>query len=138
MTMENRDLQHRPITCAPVRYATLAVGFLCLGLGILGMFLPVMPTTVFLLIALWCFSRSSARVQRWLYEHPRLGRSLREWHRHRVIPPKAKIAALSMMATSFLLTLYVYAGTWIVPEIVGVILGGVAVFILRCPSRAPA
>jgi uncharacterized membrane protein YbaN (DUF454 family) len=117
---------------------TLAVGLLCLGLGIIGMFLPVMPTTVFLLIALWCFSRSSLRVQRWLYEHPRLGRGLREWHRHRVIPPKAKVAALFMMAASFLLTLYVYAGTWIVPEIVGAVLGSVAVFILRCPSRAPA
>ena len=138
MAVEGRDLEHRPITCRPVRYVTLGVGFLCLGLGILGMFLPVMPTTVFLLIALWCFSRSSARVQRWLYEHPRLGRSLRQWHRHRVIPVKAKIAALSMMAASFLVTLYFYAGTWIVPEIVGVVLAGVAVFILRCPSRAPA
>lgn len=136
--METEAPDHRPITCRPVRYVTLAVGFLCLGLGILGMFLPVMPTTVFLLIALWCFSRSSARVQRWLYEHPRLGRSLREWHRHRVIPVKAKIAALSMMTASFLVTLYLYAGNWIVPEIVGVVLVGVAVFILRCPSRAPA
>jgi len=136
--MDDRDLQHQPITCRPVRYATLAVGVLCLGLGILGLFLPVMPTTVFLLIAFWCFSRSSERLQRWLYDHPRLGRGLRQWHRHRVIPPKAKIAALSMLAASFLATLYFYAGNWIVPEIVGAVLVAVAVFILLCPSRAPA
>jgi uncharacterized membrane protein YbaN (DUF454 family) len=130
--------EHRPITCKPVRYATLAMGVLCLGLGIAGLFLPVMPTTVFLLLALWCFSRSSERLQRWLYDHPRFGHGLRQWHRHRVIPPKAKAAAIAMMTASFLATLYFYAGNWLVPEIVGVILAGVAVFILRCPSRAPA
>jgi uncharacterized membrane protein YbaN (DUF454 family) len=130
--------QHRPITCKPVRYATLALGVLFLGLGIAGLFLPVMPTTVFLLLALWCFSRSSERLQRWLYDHPRFGHGLRQWHRHRVIPPKAKAAALAMMAASFLATLYFYSGNWLVPEVVGVVLVGVAVFILRCPSRAPA
>ena len=130
--------EHRPITCKPVRYATLAMGVICLGFGIAGLFLPVMPTTVFLLLALWCFSRSSERLQRWLYDHPRFGHGLRQWHRHRVIPPKAKAAAIAMMTASFLATLYFYSGNWLVPEIVGVILVGVAVFILRCPSQAPA
>jgi uncharacterized membrane protein YbaN (DUF454 family) len=130
--------EHRPIACRPIRQITLAAGFACLGLGVAGLFLPVMPTTVFLLLALWCFSRSSERLQRWLYDHPRFGHGLRQWHRHRVIPPKAKAAALTMMAASFLATLYLYAGTWVVPEIVGVILACVAIFILRCPGRAPA
>jgi uncharacterized membrane protein YbaN (DUF454 family) len=130
--------EHRPITCRPIRQITLAAGFVCLGLGVAGLFLPVMPTTVFLLLALWCFSRSSERLQRWLYDHPRLGQGLRQWHRHRVIPPRAKAAALAMMAGSFLVTAYLNEGNWLVPEIVGAVMLAVAVFILRCPSRAPA
>jgi uncharacterized membrane protein YbaN (DUF454 family) len=135
--MQTEAPEHRPIACRPIRQITLAAGFVSLGLGIAGLFLPVLPTTVFLLIALWCFSRSSERLQRWLYDHPRLGRGLRQWHRHRVIPPKAKLAALGMIAGSFLITLYVCADSWEVPSLVGVILAFVAVFILRCPSRAP-
>jgi hypothetical protein len=136
--MQDQNLEPQPIACRPVRYATLVIGVLCLALGIAGLFLPLMPGTLFLLIALWCFSRSSARAQRWLYEHPHLGRSLRDWHRHRVVPPKAKIAAVGMMAASFGAVLYLHAGNWLVPSIVGGCLAAVAAFILSCPSRAPA
>jgi uncharacterized membrane protein YbaN (DUF454 family) len=130
-----QTLAVRPIACRPVRYATLAAGVICVGLGILGLFLPVMPTTVFLLIALWCFSHSSERLQRWLYDHPRLGRGLRSWHRHRVIPRPAKIAALATMAASLVVTALLCADTPALPAFAGLAMAGVAIFILRCPSR---
>ncbi|MCH7711002.1 MAG: YbaN family protein, partial [Proteobacteria bacterium] len=89
-----------PRVCAPVRYGLMALGWVNIGLGVLGMFLPVMPATVFLLIALWAFSRSSRRFHRWLYTHPTQGRTLRDWHSHRVIPLRVKILAVSMMTVS--------------------------------------
>lgn len=61
------------LSCPGVRHGLMALGWVCVALGIAGLFLPVMPTTVFLLIAAWAFSHSSHRFHRWLYDHPRLG-----------------------------------------------------------------
>src|SRR5262245_64488449 len=104
--------EHRPIACRPVRLLTLAAGFVCLGLGIAGMFLPVMPTTIFLLLALWCFSRSSERLQRWLYDHPPFGHAFRQWPPPRVIPPKPRVAALALLPPTFPATSYSSPGPW--------------------------
>ncbi|HYH94448.1 YbaN family protein, partial [Hyalangium sp.] len=69
-----------------VRFLYKALGFFFVGLGVLGAFLPVLPTTSFLLLALWAFSRSSRRFHHWLYTHPRFGPRLQEWHEHGTIP----------------------------------------------------
>ncbi len=121
--------------CAPVRYGLIAFGWVNIGLGVLGMFLPVMPTTVFLLIALWAFSRSSQRFHRWLYTHPTLGRTLRDWHSHGVIPLRVKILAVSMMTVSLSYVTLFLAEGWTLPLLLGAVLGGVAAFILSRPSR---
>lgn len=71
------------------------------GTGIAGAFLPVLPTTPFLLLALWFFSRSSPKLEKWLLSHPRFGQSLRNWRENGSIARKAKIAALSLMAISY-------------------------------------
>jgi uncharacterized membrane protein YbaN (DUF454 family) len=136
--MNISPLESKPLACRPVRYATLALGAVCLALGVVGLFVPLLPTTVFLLMALWCFSRSSEWLQRWLYDHPTLGRGLRNWHRHRVIPLPAKIAAVVTMAASFLVTDLFLADDWVMPAIVGGILAAVATFILSRPSKVPA
>ena len=132
-------LEANIVVCAPARLCLLAFGWFNIGLAILGMVLPVMPTTVFLLIALWAFSRSSRRFHHWLYTHPTLGRTLRDWHSHGVIPPRAKILAVSMMTVSlFYVTLFLAEG-WALPLMLGAVLGAVAAFILSRPSRpAPA
>lgn len=121
--------------CAPVRYGLIVFGWLNIVLGVLGMFLPVMPTTVFLLIALWAFSRSSQRFHHWLYTHPTLGRTLRDWHSHGVIPLRVKILAVSMMTVSLSYVTLFLAEGWALPLLLGGVLGSVAAFILSRPSR---
>jgi uncharacterized membrane protein YbaN (DUF454 family) len=130
--------ESRVLGCAPARYGLIAFGWLCVGMGVLGAFLPVMPTTIFLIMALWAFSRSSARFHRWLYSHPRLGRPLRAWHAHRVIPIPAKCLALSMMLLSLLYVSLFVAEGWALPLGLVLVLSTVAGYILTRPHRAPA
>ena len=83
--------QQEIAVCAPARIALLSFGWLNVGFGILGMILPVMPTTVFMLIALWAFSKSSLGCHRWLFDHPTLGRGIRAKRVHGIIPVRAKV-----------------------------------------------
>ena len=120
------------------RWIYLALGWLFVALGLIGVVLPVLPTTPFLLLALWAFARSSQRVHDWLYNHRSFGPPLREWHEYRVIPRRAKVFALGAMTAS---ALYVVLGTsapWYgVAAMIAVMAVG-AGFILRSPSRRPA
>ena len=109
-------------------------GALCFGVGLVGVALPGIPTTGPMILALACFARSSRRVHDWLYNHPRFGPPLREWRAHRVIPARAKVCAVSMMALSA--TLLVAAGSLpnaALVAVLGTMLFGAA-FILSCPS----
>lgn len=120
-----------------VRAVYLAIGLLCVGLGVLGAFLPVLPTTPFLLISVWAFSTSSPRLERWLLEHRRFGPPLVAWRRDRVIPLAAKLTAWGSMAAS--LTLMIVAGaSWIALAGAGSVMAIGAIYIARKPSRAPA
>lgn len=117
-----------------LRPLLLAFGWLNVGLGVIGAVLPVMPTTVFLLLALWAFSRSSRRFHRWLYSHPTLGRTLRDWHEHRVIPTRAKVLALTTMAASLTYVTLTVAQSWTLPAALACVLGAIALFIVTRPS----
>lgn len=86
----------------PVRVAYKALGFAFVGLGLLGAILPVMPSTVFMLLALWSFSKSSPRLESWLLNHPRFGRTLRDWRERRSIKMSTKILAVSLIWVSIL------------------------------------
>lgn len=119
------------------RIALLMCGWCNVALGMIGAVVPGMPTTVFLIIALWAFTRSSPRLRRWLYEHPRYGASLRAWDRHGVIPLKAKRLACAMMAVS-LLILVLVASSWILPAVVGAVMAAAVWFIVTRPSVVPA
>jgi hypothetical protein len=87
------------------RWLFLSLGLLSTGLGIVGLVLPVMPGTIFLILAAWCFSRSSPRFEAWLLGHPRLGPQVRAWRETGAISRKAKHLACGSMALSFALLL---------------------------------
>lgn len=127
-----------PVVCLPLRYGLMAFGCINVGLGVVGLVLPVMPTTVFLLIALWAFSKCSLRFHRWLYDHPRLGRPLRDWHTNRAIPRRAKLLALTMMGISWLIVTLLIPEGWLLPFIIAACLAPVAAFIVTRQSRISA
>ncbi|HEY7566482.1 MAG TPA: YbaN family protein [Gemmatimonadaceae bacterium] len=79
------------------RWALLVCGTLSLGLGLLGVFVPLLPTTCFLLLAAWCYARSSQRLYDRLLNARIIGPYLRRYRESRVIPPRVRIAALVMM-----------------------------------------
>ncbi len=73
-------------------------GAVSLAAGIVGIFLPLLPTTPFVLLAAFCFSRSSTRCERWLLQHKTFGPMIADWRSHHAIPLRAKQLAWSMMA----------------------------------------
>lgn len=118
------------------RIAYLVTGCLFVGLGVLGAVLPVVPTTPFLLVALWAFSKSSARLERWLLEHPRFGPRLREWRAHRTIPLPVKLTAWGSMTASLTVMIVAGAATIAIVGASSVMLIG-AVYIASRPSKPP-
>ena len=99
------------------------------------MFVPLMPGTLFLLVALWAFSKSSVRFHTWLYTHPQLGRPLRDWHAHRVIPIRAKVIAVATMGVSLIIVTVFVAENWLLPTALGALLTAVALYIVTRPHR---
>jgi hypothetical protein len=79
------------------RLPWLIAGLISLVLGIVGVFVPLLPTTPFVLLAAACFSRGSSRCERWLVSHPRFGQMVREWRAHHAVPLRAKQFAIGMM-----------------------------------------
>lgn len=116
------------------RLLFMALGFVCVGLGVLGAFLPLLPTTPFLLVALWAFSRSSRRFHHWLYTHPRFGPRLQEWHEHGTVPVKVKVSAISAMLVSLALMIFVARVKWHVLAASGVLMLIGATYVLSRPS----
>ncbi|MGV6872049.1 YbaN family protein [Pseudochelatococcus sp. B33] len=86
-----------------MRRLYLAAGLLFVALGFVGAFLPVLPTTPFLIVAVACFARSSPRLESWLLDHPRFGPLLRQWRERGAIPRRAKLMSLAGCSLGFLL-----------------------------------
>ena len=110
-----KQVTHRTATLPAVaRWCLLALAVLSLALGIAGMFLPVLPTVPFLLLAAWAASHSSPRLSHWLESHPRLGPPITEWRHHGVVSRRAKWAATAAMTTSALVMLLLLPRHWAV------------------------
>lgn len=94
-----------PARSAIARWFYKLLALVSLGLGVLGVFLPVLPTTPFILLAAWAATRGSPRLLAWLEAHPAFGQMLRDWRRGGVVSRKAKWSATVVMASSALIIL---------------------------------
>lgn len=119
----------------PIRVLFVGLGTLFVLLGLLGLFLPVLPTTPFLLLAAACYARSSRRIFGWLLNHRYFGPLIREWREHRSMPYRAKRTALWLIVLSFGMSIAFFVPGWpakLAMGVVGLLLGA---WIARIPSR---
>lgn len=126
-----------PLPGLLVRRALIVLGWLMVALGIVGIFLPVIPTTPFLIVGAWAFSRSSRRFHDWLYGHPRLGPPLRAWNRHGVIPIPAKLLSVVGMWGSLVLVVLFVSDGWLLPVLHATVITMVTIYVLSRPSHPP-
>lgn len=94
-----------------------AAGYLCVGLAIAGVFLPVLPTTPFLLLASACFVKSSPASQKWLIEHRLTGPFLKDWQQHRAVRRSVKRTAFLTVLAVMSLTLWLSRSVWLVQAV---------------------
>lgn len=120
---------------AVVRGLLIAGGCACVVLGVVGIFLPLLPTTPFMLLAAACFARSSRRFHDWLLANRTFGPLIHEWERHRSIPRRTKLTAICLMS----LTLAVSIVFFVEPRWLQALLAAIgvllAIWMYRIPSR---
>ena len=132
---ESRAGEHNGIMMRMVKPLYMAVGWLCLGLGCVGIFLPLLPTTPFVLLAAFCFSRSSRRLHRWLLTQRTFGPIIRDWNQHGIIRAHIKWTSIGLIV--LMLGYPVVFGSLALLLKVALVLVGLSVigFIWSRPSR---
>lgn len=116
-----------------MQYVWVGFGLTCVGLALVGVFLPLLPTVPFLLLAAFCFARSSERLHNWLLSHPNFGPMIDDWNSHGAIRPRAKRLATLSIGAVFAVSLVAQ----VPPHVLGiqaVVLGGVLIFIWSRPT----
>ena len=95
-----------------MKYAWLVLGWLAVALGIVGIVLPLLPTTPFLLLAAFAFSRGSERWHHWLINHPNLGPPILQWQQEQAIARRVKYYASISLIAVFLISAILASPPW--------------------------
>lgn len=95
------------------RVLLIILGWICVMLATLGVVLPLLPTTPFLLLAGWCFARSSPRFHHWLLHRSWFGSYLRHWQQNRALPKGAKPKAVALILVTFAVSIYFVPLLWV-------------------------
>ncbi|MFK7960608.1 MAG: YbaN family protein [Phycisphaerales bacterium] len=128
----------------PLRWTYMASGLMCVGMGGIGVVVPGLPTTIFLLVAVWCFARSCPVLEHWLMEHRVFGPYLRAVVNDRSMPLSAKVVSLALMWTAVTASVLMIGvhGTPLVISSVVVLLAAIGTgficFAMKTTRRSPA
>lgn len=120
-----------------MRILWAGLGWVAVALALAGIPLPLLPTTPFLLLAAFCFARSSPRLHAWLLDHKTFGPVIRKWRDHGAIPRRAKVLAVSMMAATFAASALLGAPGFVL-VIQAVVMTSVSIFLITRPEGASA
>jgi uncharacterized protein len=112
------------------------LGVLMVILGIIGVFVPLMPTTTFLIVAAWCFARSSRRAETWLLQHRHFGPPIVAWRQSRAIARRHKYMSIGGMSLGMLLFVVTAHPSWWLALVVAAALSACAVFVATRPEPA--
>lgn len=117
------------------RILLLILGWLSLITGIIGAFLPLLPTTPLVLLAAWCFSKSSERFHTWLIEHKYFGPIVRDWQSADGIPRRARNRAIIFMWVGMAISILIVSRFW---ATIGLVIIGLCVstYLMRMPIRS--
>ena len=115
----------------------IALGTISVGLGLLGILVPLLPTTPFLLLAAGCFMRSSERLYGWLIDHKWFGEYLRNYREHRAMPRRVKVVTLVLLWGVIGSTALLAVTLWWVRVLLGVVAVGVTMHLLQLKSLTP-
>lgn len=110
------------------------IGVISFGLGILGIFLPLLPTTCFMILSAWAFAKSSPIFHAWLYYKSPFSESIQNWQQHRVIPSRVKWIASASISVSYTITVMLVENIYILSGI-GIGLLGLIFYLLSKPSK---
>lgn len=132
---ETRTTAPRPVASATVRGLLVVCGTAAAGLGFLGVFVPVLPTTPFLLVAAFCYARSSQRLYDRLLATRGFGPLIREYRDHRTIPTRAKVLAVAMICITIGTTAWFAVPLVPVKVALGVVAVSVSFWLVSHPSR---
>jgi uncharacterized protein len=118
-----------------VRWLLIAAGTFSLALGAIGVFLPILPTTPFLLLSAACYMRSSQRMHKWLLENRWFGEYIRNYQEGRGIPFKTKIVALTFLWTGIIYSAFIALDEILIAQVVLLLIAvGVSIHLIRLPN----
>ncbi|MFN8820630.1 MAG: YbaN family protein [Betaproteobacteria bacterium] len=129
------DPQVRPHASPLVRGLLIVTGSLCVALGLVGMFLPLLPTTPFLLLAAACYARASRRFYEALLASRTFGPVILEWRRHRSVPYRTKLSAIALMSLTLGISIVFFVPLLWAQVLLALFGLGMAIWMYRLPSR---
>jgi uncharacterized membrane protein YbaN (DUF454 family) len=127
--------RHRFGSAALSRRLYVVLGHLCVALGVIGLFLPVMPTVVFGIAAAWCYSRGSPALRKRLLAHPKLGPPIRDWEQQRAIALRGKVTGITTVILGFAVSIILFIDALWLRIGMGVLGVGLVVFLLAVKTK---
>ena len=118
------------------KFILITIGWSCFGLAFICTFVPGIPTTIFLIVALWAFAKSSKKFHSWLLNHKKFGPILQNWESHKVVPRKAKILMVILQISAVIIFHYSLQNIYLTAILI-ITLVFVARYVLSLLSELP-